>query len=193
MTRVAFSAKSRGSLVSVLPVRSLALLAVGAAFTLGCQSSHSSAGAPKSDEHPLLGAPAPDFDLPRIGAAEGTPRVGLGDARGKVTVVDFWATWCAPCRQSFPAYEKLVKERSDVAFVAVSVDEEPGGIPAFVEETQVTFPVAWDEGQAVSQGYAPPTMPTSYVIDKNGIVRFVHAGFRAGDEAELAAVIDGLR
>ena len=188
-----FRAAARSSSASVSQVGSFALVAC-AALTAGCQSSPKAAGAPKSDEHALLGAPAPEFDLPRIGAAEGAPRIRLSEARGKVTVVDFWATWCAPCRQSFPAYEQLAKERaSDVIFVAVSVDEDPAGIPAFVEETHATFPVVWDEGQAVSQRYAPPTMPTSYVLDKNGIVRFVHAGFRPGDEAELAAVIDGLR
>jgi peroxiredoxin len=190
MSSVAFESSVRWSSARVSQVGSFVLLAC-AALTLGC-SSQKSGAAPKSDEHALLGAPAPDFDLPRIGSADGASRVRLSDTRGKVTVVDFWATWCAPCRQSFPAYEKLVKERPDVAFVAVSVDEDPASIPAFIEETHVTFPVVWDEGQAVSQSYTPPTMPTSYVIDKNGIVRFVHAGFSAGDEAELGAVIDGL-
>lgn len=189
---MSMTSRGHGRSFSLARVGGFALLSC-AALTVGCQSPQRTTEAPKSDEHVLLGATAPDFDLPRIGAADGAPRVRLRDARGQVTVVDFWATWCAPCRDSFPAYERLVAERKDVTFVAVSVDEEPGGIPAFVEETGVTFPVAWDEGQAVSQRYAPPTMPTSYVIDKSGVVRFVHAGFRAGDEGELAAVLDGLR
>jgi thiol-disulfide isomerase/thioredoxin len=192
MSMNAVGSRVRSSFGSASLARGFGLLAC-AALTVGCGASSKGGSAPKSDEHALLGAPAPDFDLPRIGSAEGAPRVRSSDTRGKVTVIDFWATWCAPCRQSFPAYEALLKERSDVAFVAVSVDEDPADIPAFVEETRVTFPVAWDEGQAVSQSYAPPTMPTSYVVDKNGIVRFVHAGFRAGDEGELATVIDGLR
>jgi thiol-disulfide isomerase/thioredoxin len=192
MSSVAFSTTVRPSFVSASQVGGWVFLAC-AALTTGCGPSQKSGAAPKSEEHALLGAPAPDFDLPRIGSADGASRVSLSDSRGNVTVVDFWATWCAPCRQSFPAYEQLVKGRPDVAFVAVSVDDDPSAIPAFIEETRVTFPVAWDEGQGVSQRYAPPTMPTSYVIDKNGIVRFVHTGFRAGDEAELATVIDGLR
>lgn len=162
--------------------------------SLSCQgASGSGSAAPKSDDHALLGAPAPDFDLARVGGAEGPARVRLSELRGKVVVVDFWATWCKPCKESFPAYQKLSGEKPDVTFVGVSIDEEPAGIPAFLEETHATFPVVWDEGQVASQGYAPPTMPTSFVVDKNGIVRFVHAGFRSGDEAELAQVIDGLR
>ncbi len=161
---------------------------------VGCKgSSGGGSTTPKSDEHALVGAPAPDFDLARVGSAEGAPRVRLSDLRGKVVVVDFWATWCKPCKESFPAYQKLSGEKPDVAFVGVSIDEDPNGIPQFVEETGATFPVVWDEGQVTSQAYAPPTMPTSFVVDKNGIVRFVHAGFHAGDEAELAQVIDGLR
>ncbi len=191
MSSVAFGTV-RPLFVGARQVRGGLLLAC-AALTVGCGPSQKSGAAPKSEEHALLGAPAPDFDLPRIGSADGASRVRLSDSRGKVTVVDFWATWCAPCRESFPAYEQLMKERPDVAFVAVSVDDDPAAIPAFIEETHVTFPVAWDEGQGVSQRYAPPTMPTSYVIDKNGIVRFVHSGFRAGDEAEIGAVVDGLR
>ncbi len=158
-----------------------------------CQSTSAGASAPASAKHDLIGAPAPDFDLLRIGSAEGAPTFRLADHRGKLVVVDFWATWCAPCRESFPRYEVLAKQRAgDVVFVGISVDEDPEGIPQFIEETGVTFPVVWDEGQSTSAAYSPPTMPTSYVLDRNGIVRFVHAGFRAGDEDELTRILDEL-
>lgn len=161
----------------------------------GCQpGSKGGASAPESEEHALLGAAAPDFDLPRIGGAGDAPRFRLGEQRGKLVVVDFWATWCKPCQESFPVYEAMARERAaDTVFVGVSVDEEPGGIPGFVETTGATFPVTWDEGQAVSAAYQPPTMPTSYVVDQHGIVRFVHTGFRPGDGEELGRVLDGLR
>lgn len=188
----------RGDVQDAEPMMShtflLAVVALTAAQLGGCQPAGSSATAPTSSEHPLLGAAAPDFDLPRIGDVQGSPRFRSSDRGGKLLVVDFWATWCNPCRNSFPAYEQMSRERKgDTVFLGVSVDEEPNGIPAFIEETGVSFPVVWDESQVVAGAYEPPTMPTTFVVDQHGIVRFVHTGYRAGDEEQLAAVLDSLR
>ena len=64
---------------------------------------------------------------------------------------------------------------------------DPGGIADFAKKNGAKFNIGWDEGQAISGTYQPPTMPTAYIIDKNGIVRYVHAGFRKGDEVEIDA------
>jgi cytochrome c biogenesis protein CcmG, thiol:disulfide interchange protein DsbE len=139
-------------------------------------------------DHPLLGAPAPAFELPArsgSGAAQVAP--------GKVTVVDFWATWCEPCKDSFPAYQRLQDKYGDkLNVLGLSVDEAPDGIPAFAAETGAKFVLAWDEGKAVSNRYDPPGMPSSYIVDQNGIVRFVHSGFRSGDEAKIDAELASL-
>jgi peroxiredoxin len=156
-----------------------------------CEKAGAGAGAESAaaEEHPLLGVAAPDFELP---AQHGASRVSLpagGD--GKVKLVDFWATWCEPCKESFPIYQGLAERfGSRLEVIGISEDDEPGGIQRFAKETGVRFPLAWDEGQSVSEQYQPPTMPTSYVIDKNGIVRMVHAGFNSGDEAQIAAAIE---
>ena len=134
------------------------------------------------------GKAAPDFKV-----SDGLTSIHLADYRGKVVLLNFWATWCGPCVAELPSLLQLHRANPDLVVLAVSIDEDPAGIPAFLDETHATFPVVWDEGQVVSQRYTPPTMPTSFVVDKSGIVRFVHAGFRAGDEAELARVVDGLR
>src|SRR5690606_39094000 len=87
-----------------------------------CQSGRgqSDVAPPQSEDHALLGAEAPDFDLPSIGSNAESPRFRLRDHRGKLVVVDFWATWCAPCKESFPAYEQTARERSgDTVFVGV--------------------------------------------------------------------------
>jgi cytochrome c biogenesis protein CcmG, thiol:disulfide interchange protein DsbE len=141
-------------------------------------------------EHSLIGANAPDFELP---GADGKGKVGLAGRSGKVVIVDFWATWCEPCRASFPAYQRMVDEfGGKLEVIGISVDEEPSGIPAFAEATGVKFPLAWDEGQGAAKSYQPPTMPTSFVLDKNGVVRFVHAGFTDGDDAQIKSEVSSL-
>lgn len=149
-----------------------------------------SAKSADSEDHALVGVAAPPFEL---SAPDGRGKVALSSYAGKVVIVDFWATWCEPCRQSFPAYQGLVdKLGGELVVIGVSVDEEPDGIPAFVKETGVRFPIAWDEGQGVSKSYRPPGMPTSFVVDKSGIVRFVHVAYRAGDERHLEEQVRSL-
>ncbi len=157
---------------------------VGAAWL--CAACGGAGGAAKDAQavsHPLVGAPAPAFELK---AVSGGGDQSLEAHAGKVVIVDFWATWCEPCKQSFPAYQKLATALGgDVVVIAISQDDDAKGIAAFVAETGVTFPVVWDDGKAVAKAYDPPTMPSLYLLDKSGIVRFVHAGYRAGDEATL--------
>ena len=143
-----------------------------------------------SADHALLGEPAPDFEL---AAQSGGEPLSLAAHSGKVVIVDFWATWCDPCRDSFPFYQSLSERYGDrLVVLGISVDEEPGGIPEFVAETGAKFPVGWDEGQVVAGLYEPETMPTSYIIDKHGVVAHVHAGFREGDEESLVHHLDKL-
>ena len=168
-------------------------LAAGAALALlsqGCGSMNSGASSANDEQHPLLGAAAPSFEL---SSPNGKQKVSLASYAGKVVIVDFWATWCAPCHESFPVYQRIAdKYGNKVTVIGVSVDEDPAGIPKFVKETGAKFPLAWDDGQITSKSYQPPTMPTSYVIDKSGIVRFVHSGFHAGEEQELESELDSL-
>jgi peroxiredoxin len=173
------------------PLRALALAAalsslsgLAACHTIGGRSGDS------VSDHPLLGSAAPALEVPK---PSGKGRVTLKDYAGKVVVVDFWATWCEPCRQSFPAYQKLTEEfGGKLVVIGVSVDETPADIDAFVTSTGVKFPIGWDEQQTAARSYHPPTMPTSFIVDKSGIVRFVHAGFNEGDEGGLRDEVKSL-
>jgi peroxiredoxin len=133
--------------------------------------------------------------MPEIGLTDlaGKP-VNLAALAGKVVLVDFWATWCAPCREELPLLEKLHAKYAakGLAIVGVSVDKEPDGIKGFLEKLKITFPIVHDAGHQVSGKYSPPKMPSSYIIDRKGTVRFVHGGFRAGDAAEFEKQIQEL-
>jgi peroxiredoxin len=147
-------------------------------------------GSAPAPDHPLIGAPAPEFELKEVG---GTATHSVAANAGKVLIVDFWATWCAPCKDSFPAYQKLVDELAGkVAVIAISQDDEDKGIAAFRFETGAKFPLVWDSDKAVAKSYDPPTMPTAFIVDKSGIVRFVHIGYRRGDEQTLAREVRAL-
>lgn len=164
------------------------ILVAGALLALACGPK---TGAQHADtDHPLLGASAPALTLP---SPDGKREIQLANHGGKVSIVDFWATWCEPCRQSFPAYQKLLDDSGGrLVVIGVSVDEDPSGISAFVQETGVRFPIAWDRDQAAAESYRPPTMPTSFVVDKSGIVRSVHAGYTPGDELGLQKELESL-
>ncbi len=138
----------------------------------------------------LIGAKAPPFDLP---AQHGSNRASLDSLGGKVAIVDFWATWCVPCKASFPKYQALLgKYDGDLAVIGISEDDEPEGIPEFAKDTGVEFVLAWDRDKRVAERYKPEAMPTGYVIDKEGLVRYVHAGYHEGEEATIERQVKSL-
>jgi peroxiredoxin len=164
------------------------LLALSGAASCTPRGGPGAAALPDT-EHPLRGAPAPEFNLPaRSGEA-----TSLGAHAGKVVLVDFWATWCEPCRASFPEYQALLADYAErVVVLGISEDDEADGIQRFADETGARFPLAWDADKAVAQSYQISSMPTLFIIDRNGLVRYVHAGFRAGDAALVRAAVDSL-
>jgi cytochrome c biogenesis protein CcmG, thiol:disulfide interchange protein DsbE len=178
---------SRFAVRERLPLGRRSLLGLSGVLALvGCAGANGGGAASSAaSSHALVGAPAPAFELRDVA---GGGDQSLEAYAGKVVIVDFWATWCEPCKQSFPAYQKLVTELGgDVIVVGISQDDDAKGIPAFLSETGAKFPIVWDDGKAVAKAYDPPTMPTAFVLDRSGIVRFVHSGYRPGDEATLEA------
>jgi thiol-disulfide isomerase/thioredoxin len=100
--------------------------------------------------------------------------------RGSVVLLDVWATWCEPCRDALPLYEQLAREYGSkgLKVYALNVDEDPRGIPAFLEETKVSLPVLLDANAAVAEKtLSVKMMPTSFLLDRRGVVRFIHEGF----------------
>lgn len=149
----------------------------------------SASGGSKPSGAVKVGDQAPTFSIDSL---NGQGKVAVGN--GKVTIVDFWATWCEPCKKSFPKYQELyVKYKaSGLEIAAVSVDDEKGSIPAFAKSHGAKFPVGWDNGKKIADQYKPENMPTAYVVDKNGVVKFVHKGYHDGEEKELEKEIKSL-
>lgn len=120
--------------------------------------------------------------------------VQLSALRGKVVLVDFWASWCAPCREEMPVLNRFHQRFAarGLVVVGVNIDREEPNMRRFLERTPVDFRIVHDGQHQVADRYAPPRMPTSYLIDKRGVVRFVHAGFRASDARDMEREIEQL-
>lgn len=118
----------------------------------------------------------------------------MGVEVGKVTLLDFWATWCEPCKKSFPKYQDLYTKyhASGLEVVAVSVDDEKTDVPTFVRTYGAKFPVGWDDGQKIANCYHPLSMPSAYIIDKTGTIRYMHSGYRDGEEKDIEKEIKEL-
>jgi thiol-disulfide isomerase/thioredoxin len=114
---------------------------------------------------------------------------------GKVVIVDFWASWCAPCKASFPAYGRLNSDFASkgLVIIAISVDEDEKAYAAFVKRFNPGFYVALDSSHSLVRSANVPTMPTSYVLDRSGRVRHIHAGFHGADsEREIRTEVAAL-
>ena len=115
--------------------------------------------------------------------------------RGQVVFVDFWASWCAPCKASFPAYARIFADYAPqgLVVVAVSVDESDAAYAGFLKRSAPPFPTVRDARQALVRQVRVPTMPTSYLIGRDGRVRYLHLGYHgAQTERELRAEIETL-
>jgi len=130
-----------------------------------------------------IGQPAPAFSLPLRG---GNAPLSLDKLRGQVVMVNFWASWCEPCRKEFPLLDQIYKKYKGVGFTLVGVNVEPDAKDAesFIAKTPVTFPILFDKDSAVSKLYHVAGMPTTVLIDRKGVLRWVHRSYVPGDENE---------
>jgi thiol-disulfide isomerase/thioredoxin len=114
--------------------------------------------------------------------------------KGKVVILDFWASWCLPCAASFPAMDQLQKKYGDrLVIIAVNVDEKKANMDAFLKKHTVAFTVVRDGKQKVVAEVAPETMPTSFIVDGEGKVRYLHNGFHGAEtEKQYVTEIESL-
>jgi peroxiredoxin len=140
---------------------------------------------------PAAGAnpsPAPQFTLD---SRAGSP-VSLAQYKGQVVMLNFWASWCGPCRQEMPLLENIYKKYNKMGFTLIGVNVEPDSKAAdeWLKQTPVSFPVLYDKESKVSAMYDVAGMPSTVIIDRKGNVRMLHRGYKPGDENEY---LDSIR
>ncbi len=124
--------------------------------------------------------PAPEFRLPLRGGKD----MSLSQLRGQVVMLNFWASWCGPCRQEMPLLESIQKKYKPLGFTMVGVNVEPDSAQAekFLKQTPISFPVAYDRDSSVSKLFRVKGMPSTVIIDRKGNTRMIHQGYKPGDE-----------
>lgn len=139
---------------------------------------------------PTKPRPAPELDLPRHGGGS----VNLADLRGRVVLVNFWAVWCPPCRKEMPSMERLSKMMAQRPFtiLAVNAGETPERIQSFLDEVPLTLPILLDKGSERMKAWRVFVLPTSFLIDKQGQIRYSLSGHLEWDEPEVVAIIERL-
>ncbi|MGI9286215.1 MAG: TlpA disulfide reductase family protein [Pseudomonadales bacterium] len=125
---------------------------------------------------------APNFTLPSISGAN----LRLSEYRGEVVLVNFWASWCGPCRQEMPLLNKMYQRYKKAGFtlLGVNVDLEKDRAKAqnIAEQLKLSFPVLFDSKQQIVDTYKVASMPSSVLVDRDGNIRYVHLGYKPGDE-----------
>jgi thiol-disulfide isomerase/thioredoxin len=157
-------------------------LALGALLALGGCATAGAAGEGGGGHQ--VGAPVPEIHVESLGGKA----LGIGDFHGKVVLLDVWASWCGPCKQELPMLDDMAKRLRDdgVEILAVSVDQERANVVKFLKaRPRWALTIAHDPSGQIADRLAPEKMPTSYIIDRDGIIRYVNSGFEPSDAATI--------
>ena len=120
--------------------------------------------------------------------------IRLSEQRGNIVMVNFWASWCGPCRDELPKMEALYQEYQDMGFeiLAVNVDDDESKADVLLDDIEVSFPILFDRTNKTSKLYDVSAMPTTILIDRNGNKRFLHKGYKPGYENDYKKQIKKL-
>ena len=123
---------------------------------------------------------APDFTL----KSRSGKNIRLAELRGKVVMLNFWASWCTPCREEMPLLEKIHQRYESLGFtlLGINIENTHDDVKKFLSDVKVSFPVLYDTTNKVSELYSISAMPTTILIDRDGNMRFLHKGYKPGYE-----------
>ncbi|MBI3562782.1 MAG: TlpA family protein disulfide reductase [Gammaproteobacteria bacterium] len=126
------------------------------------------------------GQPAPDFALPNIDGKN----IRLKELRGQVVLINYWASWCGPCRQEMPLLNDIYKKYNKLGFVilGVNVEQDSNKAKGYLRDVPVSFPILYDMQNQLSKLYNINAMPTTVIVDRSGMIRYVHEGYKPGYE-----------
>jgi peroxiredoxin len=146
------------------------LLAIGLAALLAGMSAHAD----------ISNGQAPDFTL----NSNSGENLRLSEFRGEVVMINFWASWCAPCLQEMPLLDELYSQYQPMGFtiLGVNVEEDSTQAKKMLKDSPVTFPVLFDNESEVSKLYKVVAMPSTVLVDRDGNVRYLHKGYKPGYE-----------
>jgi len=141
-------------------------------------------------ESATISGPAPNFTLKSLSGKN----IKLSELTGNVVLINFWASWCRPCRQEMPLLNAIYNKYKPLGFtvLGVNVEEQVDNAKSFISERPVDFPILLDSKNQVSELYKVIAMPTTVVIDRDGNMRFLHQGYQSGDEAEYHKMVKKL-
>ena len=136
------------------------------------------------------GQRAPAFSLTSLKGEQ----VSLAAQAGKVVVIDFWAQWCEPCKRELPELDKLQKDyaKKGVKVLTINIDKQRDNADRLARTLGISLEVLLDPAGSIAATYDLPKMPTSYLVDRSGVVRYVHEGFESGDVARFKHELDEL-
>jgi peroxiredoxin len=162
------------------------LVSLMAGFAFALMTQHALAASKQSEESLL----APDFTL----KSKSGSNMRLAEQRGNIVLVNFWASWCGPCRAELPEFEKMQQDYQDLGFtvMAVNVDDDSHKADVLLRDIEVSFPVLFDPDGDVSKLYEVSAMPTTVVIDRDGNQRLLHKGYKRGDEKKYRQFVKQL-
>ncbi len=137
-----------------------------------------------------LGQPAPDFTLKSLAGTN----LKLAEQRGKIIVINFWASWCGPCRKEMPVLQKFYEKYQDlgVSVWGVNVEQENQAGRDFLADLNLSFPILFDASNTISATYQVEAMPTTIIVDRDGLVRYAFKGYKPGYEKKYAKAIKKL-
>jgi len=136
---------------------------------------------------PPVGSVAPDFTL----KSNGGKNLKLSEFRGQVVMINFWATWCGPCREELPLLNRIQEQYRKAGFklLGVNIDDRPEAAQAMARNLGIRFPILFDTDKRVSRRYDVNAMPSTLLIDRDGKVRYLHLGYRPGYETRYEAQV----
>jgi thiol-disulfide isomerase/thioredoxin len=162
----------------------IATLLILAMSVIGCGRG------PSGEESPEVGQAAPNFKLADLSGRE----VTLDQFRGKIVMLDFWATWCGPCRLTMPVLENLQKEYpQDLTLLAINLAEPRDMVRSYVQRQNISSTVLLDEDGRVGEEYRSESIPMQVLIDQKGVIRRVSVGYSSRLADQLRSAIEELR